>query len=162
MATLTQVIDRLTSLRDGLPLLVEKAAEETKDSYVDMNRAQLFDGKTRTGEDIRPSYFEDPYFQTPQAAQRYSDWKDRVTPSLRRTKGTPNLYINGYYYSSLGAKVSSNGVEITTNNFGNEITQKYGPNLYGLNKEGMDDYKSLYFNPVFRNKVVEIVKVPFV
>lgn len=72
------------------------------------------------------------------------------------------MYINGYYYSSLGAKVSSNGVEITTNNFGNEITQKYGPNLYGLNKEGMDDYKSLYFNPVFRNKVVEIVKVPFV
>src|SRR5690349_16298463 len=66
-----------------------------------LNRKQLLEGKLSTGRDLHPTYLEDPFFKTKEAAQKYSDWKDKITPNPKRKKGVPNLYITGPFHRSI-------------------------------------------------------------
>ena len=108
-------------ITDNAPLLGE------------INLSQLYAGKTRFGIDLSPTYQEDPYFDDKgglPAAQAYSDWKDRITPSKDRRPGVPNLIINGFYYASRRVQVTGDKIEYESDYL--DLTDKYGPGIDGL------------------------------
>lgn len=136
MATLREIAERFEQLQGREIDFFVQAMDEEKQFILDLNREQLYDGKNNEGQDLHPNYFEDPFFESPAQAANYSAWKDRITPNPRRTPGTPNLFINGYYYKSIVIAVDKDGLKFNSP-FGeqNDMNAKYGGKLYGLNKE---------------------------
>jgi len=117
--------------------IVVEAAYEHEEFITASNLSQLWDGKDVNNQNIRPSYLEDPYFKTQKAAERYAAWKFRITPNSNRDKNTPNLFINGYFYSSVAPVANSNFIQVITNSgFGKEVTSKF-TNVLGLTKPHM-------------------------
>jgi hypothetical protein len=132
MAGVRQIRAKVQRLRADLRGLAESSVSQTKDTILQLNKEQLLEGKTALGTDITPSYLTDPYFKTKEAAQRYSAWKDKITPNPNRRSGVPNMYINGYYHNSI--QIEQTGDRLVYNSpFGKakNIDEKY-PNLYGL------------------------------
>lgn len=145
-------ISILSNLRKSIPAISEESVSETKDHFMDLNRDQLMEGKNKTGENISPSYLEDPYFKTKEAAMRYSEWKDRITPSSIRPKGVPNLYIVGKFHNSLSPSVSGGKISVqSTFEDANDIENKYD-GIYGLNGEKKSVYIKESVRPVFNKK----------
>ena len=136
MSTLKQLAPRFEALLGREIEFYAEAVNEEKDFVLDLNREQLYDGKDREGNDLHPTYFEDPYFKSPAQAAGYSRWKDKITPNPRRTPGVPNLFINGYYYKSIVLAVDKQGLKYNSGfDDQNNINQKYGGKLYGLDKD---------------------------
>ncbi|HEY4112188.1 hypothetical protein [Puia sp.] len=136
--------------------------DQSKDELLERNKNQMYDGKTRTGEDISPSYLEDPYFKSPEAAQRYSDWKDDITPNSNRKPGVPNLYINGAFYRSLRIEVSGE-VIITDSSFPEaaDIERKFTTKIFGLGGRYKADFLSDFLKPVFREHIMAATGLNF-
>lgn len=132
MSTIHALRRRLTDLDTGK--IITEAMVENAPLLGEINLSQLYAGKTRKGIDLSPTYQEDPYFDDKgglAAAQAYSDWKDRITPSSERRPGVPNLIINGFYYASRKVVVTGSGVI----NYGSDyldLTAKYGEEIDGL------------------------------
>jgi hypothetical protein len=113
-----------------------EALAECTEEFVNLNREQLLEGLLSTGHEITPSYFEDPFFKTPEAAKRYSDWKDQITPNPKRSKGTPNLFIIGSFHQSISMEVKEGEYEIGSDYKDAEsITGKFTENIFGLDEE---------------------------
>lgn len=112
------------------------------------------EGKGRDGTDLSPTYLEDPYFKTKEAAQRYSDWKDKITPNPIRKSGVPNLYINGFYHNSIGLTITSTSLNFVSKSYmGSDIERKFGERIHGLNTEKRIIYVSGFLRPDFMTKV---------
>lgn len=107
MGTIYTALQFWEEMRDGgIVREVAEAMVFQKEEIHNVLSDQLLEGRDSKGELITPSYFTDSYFKTPEAAQRYSDWKDRISPPTSRPSGTPNLFINGRYHSSLNLVVT--------------------------------------------------------
>lgn len=142
--------------------MIISSLEQTKDALLDLNRDQLYDGKTRDGRDLSPTYQEDPYFKTAEAAQRYSDWKDKITPNPNRKSGVPNLFINGYLHNSMAVKISGQNVFYSASApFGNEVEQKFTDKIYGLGGVYKEEYLKQDLGPVFRSSITSIIGLKF-
>lgn len=140
MATISEVKNRFLALQGKEIGFVVESLQEEKPHILDLNREQLYDGKTSLGQDLHPTYYEDTYFKTLEAAVGYSNWKDKITPNSRRTKGVPNLFINGFFYKSIDVKIDLTGLHFaSTFDDENDIKNKYGVNIYGLHKENKAD-----------------------
>lgn len=98
MGKLLALIEKFKNL--DATRVATSSIELTKDQMLAANREQMLAGKNRLGEDLG-SYLDDPYFKSRESAQRYSDWKDQITPHPTRKKGVPNLFITGPYHRSL-------------------------------------------------------------
>jgi hypothetical protein len=133
--------------------IAEESLERCGDELITYELDQLLDGKTSTGEDITPSYLNDPYFKSKEAAQRYSDWKDKISPTSNRKKGTPNLYINGYYHNTIRVEVTD-GKVIWSSSFpdASEIEIKF-KKIYGLNEESRQEFIPLILRPIFKKNI---------
>lgn len=136
--------------------------EQTKDALLDLNRDQLYDGKTREGKDLSPTYLEDPYFKTREAAQRYSDWKDRITPNPLRKSAIPNIFINGKTYSAFEAGVSGQNVFFKANvPWGADVESKFSDKIFGLGGVYKEEYLNESLGPVFRQSITSITGLKF-
>ena len=135
-----EIYERFEALQGKEIDFVVEAVQEEKEHILDLNREQLYDGKNNEGQDLHPTYFEDPFFKSPAQAANYSNWKDRITPNPRRTPGVPNLFINGYYYKSIVLTVDRQGLNYNSPfDDQNDINDKYGNKLYGLGPEKQAD-----------------------
>jgi hypothetical protein len=156
MGGIRETYRKLQRAKENIPIVAQNAIDETKDFYLDLNREQLMEGKNKVGENLSPSYLDDPYFKSKESAQRYSDWKDKITPNPKRQKGIPNLYINGVYHNSIKSRVI-NGKIVIDSSFksANEIEGTY-KGVYGLSTPFQVDYiKKLrpVFNQLFLQKL---------
>lgn len=140
-----QYINRLNNL-DPLTA-AQEALLQTKEQFLFLQKEQLYEGKNREGKSNRPFYQDDPYFKTPESAQRYSDWKDSITPNPNREKGAPNFFITGYWYDSLDVVVR--GLSIDFPNAIPDIEKKWGEKVLGLDPERRAIYLSTYLLPAF-------------
>lgn len=144
-------------LRRLQQLDVEQAAQQsvanTVEEVLQYNLEQMMEGKRQDGEDISPSYLDDPYFKSKEAAQRYSDWKDEITPNPKRKKGIPNLYIVGAFHGSIRATVSG-GIIKFDSSFpeAEEIEAKFDK-IYGLNAEKRTVYIAEHLRPELMKNV---------
>lgn len=145
--------------RINLQRLIEDNLTEYSEQYLLLQKEQLYEGKMSTGNDLSPSYFEDPYFKTPAAAARYSAWKDKITPNPKRSQGTPNLFINGFLYSKFIVEVKTEGylVDNTSETFPS-IIMKYGPELVGLDNEKKQLYITIA-RPMFMRNMIDEMNV---
>lgn len=136
--------------------VAEEALSKHEEIISTYNQLQLYDGKRSDGRDIFPTYLDDPYFTTRAAAQKYSDWKDKITPNRRRTPGVPNLYINGYFHSTIEAKVQGTDVIIQSSwGVSADIEGKFSEDIYGLNEDSRESFIDQFLNATFEEIVVD-------
>lgn len=131
--------DFFTSRLEAVDLnqVIGKAIELHEGEIVELNRDQLWDGKDASGNDITPSYLDDPYFKTKESAMAYMRWKQKITPNPDRKPETPNMYINGAYYKSLKLDPGTEDFSIKTDSaLGRQIDQKFD-NLEGLTEDSI-------------------------
>jgi hypothetical protein len=134
--------------------IAEEVLNKTSPVALEANKDQLFDGKLSTGEDISPTYLEDPYFKSKESAQRYSDWKDAITPNNRRKKGVPNLFINGAFYQSIEVQAKGGGLLYHSSFYAaSDIESKFSDNVYGLGGEYRDEYLDNNLVPKWQQRI---------
>lgn len=148
MGTILDLLKRVESV-DTDKICIE-VMEHNADVLNDINKQQLYDGKGNDGQDLAPTYLNDPYFKTREAAQRYSDWKDKITPSSVRKPGVPNLYINGYYHNSRKVAISGTRILHTATYKGLEIKTKYADKLDGLAGDYKIEFVNDHLRPAFK------------
>jgi hypothetical protein len=143
--------------------------KDSEQDLNDLNLEQLYSGKTNKGEDIHPSYLEDPYWNDHrfrglpaglQSAQAYSDFKDQITPAPLRNPGSPNLFINGFYHSRRTTLVLPGGdiVHDDSAPFGKDIQRKY-KDIDGLGGRFKKIFMDEYIRPLFNERIGEVVKL---
>src|ERR1044072_4341163 len=99
--TIRQLYNKVEALdTDAIAL---ESIDETTDEIRNYKITQLLDGKNSTGGDMT-TYMSDPFFRTPEAAAKYSRWKDEISPKSNRKSGVKNYFINGYFYDSIQVK----------------------------------------------------------
>lgn len=137
--------------------VIYDSMKQSEPDIRDLNLEQMYDGKTNEGVDITPSYLNDPYWNTHggrKAAQAYSDWKDRITPNPRRTKGTPNLFINGYYHSSITTLVIGDKIVFNSSFISEPDIRSRFKNIYGLGGNYKNIFLKQYLTPVLKEKIL--------
>jgi hypothetical protein len=153
MAGLRAVKAKMMHLRTNIRKLATDSVVETKETLLALNKEQLLEGKNKYGLDLAPTYLDDPYFKSREAAQRYSDWKDRITPNPKRKKGVPNLFIVGTYHNSIEATLQGNKLEVTASfSQAKSIENKY-TGLYGLSAPFKQRYIETDVRPLLYNKI---------
>lgn len=160
MNTIIDVAERIKNLSLNIEKEVSVIIDNTKEQILIKNKQQLMEGIKGDGNEITPSYLNDPYFKTKEAAQRYSNWKDKITPNSKRKSGTPNLYINGFYHNTI--EINVRGEKIITENkttIGKKIEQKYGDTLYGLNETNNQAYIKETFFPALKTYIEETTQL---
>jgi hypothetical protein len=136
----------------------EWISEDDKKKFLTINKQQLWDGKNVFDNNIRPYYSENPYFETPQQAQAYINWKAKVTPNPNRFKDAPNLYINGYFYNTLEVEVKKESFKIKSDDtLGIKITSVH-KNVLGLNEKNKEEIKKNDMIPFFIKFVENYLK----
>jgi hypothetical protein len=120
--------------------IASAALSKHTDDMAEMTRQQLLEGKLSTGKDISPTYLEDPYFKSKDAAQRYSDWKDKITPNQKRKKGVPNLIITGPFHNSIQVDIKGEDF-VYQSSFKNsaDILNKFSEDIFGLTEDSKED-----------------------
>lgn len=132
MSTIYEIHRKIETL--DLWSIVKKVILKYEQKILDYQTGQLFDGKTRLNQDIRPYYTEDPYFKTKAAGVAYAKWKQKLTPNPRRNFKAPNLFINGYFHSMIELMDKGRYIEIGSKSFGKDFDSKF-KNIYGLTDE---------------------------
>jgi hypothetical protein len=151
-----ELLDTIENL--NIKQVAADSLEENKDLFLDLNREQLMEGKLSTGNDISPTYLEDPFFKTREAAQKYSDWKDKITPNPKRKKGVPNLFITGPFHNSLEMEVMKDKGEYEINSTykdAESIMDTFTTDILGLNDEKMEELIEKKLGETFYDKLHE-------
>lgn len=133
--------------------IARETLEGTEEEIRQYNLSQLIDGKTNQGVDISPTYFEDPYFKTQAEAQAYSDWKDRISPRSKRRKGVPNLFINGYFHSTIKVEIQGDSIKYNSSFSDAPDIESTFKNIYGLNPDSRKKFIPFVLRPVFNHLI---------
>lgn len=145
MATIAEMLKRWEAL--DLEDIGGEVVQDTEEELLEANREQMLSGRTSEGTLITPSYSEDPYFNSKEAAMRYAQWKSRISPHPDRPIDTPNLFINGKYHASIDLQVTGDTVNYTTNwGEGIDIENKF-KDIRGLSPENTNVYRREYLFP---------------
>ena len=134
--TIFEKLQQVRSTKENVSTILANSIMDNEREIVYAIQAQLWDGRDGTGKDLTPSYLDDPYFLTRQAAQAYAEWKDKITHNSGRNFYAPNLYINGYFWSTM--KIDRNSMRMVSNGFGTPIISKYGENTFTLDPNDKD------------------------
>ncbi len=107
--------------------------ERNKDHVTSKVKNQLWNGQKPDGSPITPSYLDDPFFKTRKQAEGYANWKfsGGYGRNTTRSKYTPNLYINGYFYSGIDLTINNGSFEVVSH--WAEVGSKYKDAL-GISK----------------------------
>lgn len=151
--TIRDYLNKLIAVKEQLPDAVNNALFQNESKIVDLNKAQLYDGKDVSGNDIRPFYSQDSFFKTQAQAQGYIKWKQKITPNSSRNPDAPNLFINGFHYSMIGLLRKGRDVFIgvkSSNQITSSIESKY-KNIYGLSPDSQEKVNKEIIIPAINN-----------
>ena len=142
MSILSDLRKRVQSVQDGMQSgeIVRLSLLPRRDDILELQRIQLLQGLTSSGDEIRPYYSEDlkpgGYFYSVESAKRYADWKQTLSYPYsveRANADAPNLYINGKFHSELDVEFGSEAVSVVGGTgYAQEIIAKYGLRTFGL------------------------------
>lgn len=145
---LDNLLTRIQSISDGLDngLLVKEVLIPKEADILELQRQQLFEGISSSGEDIHPYYSEDlkpeGYFYSAESAGRYAAWKQSLSYpyEANRNPDAPNLYINGRFHDELGVQFGADALAIIgTTSYAEGIIGKYGITTFGLTGQNWDE-----------------------
>lgn len=148
--TIFEKLQQVRSTKENVSSIISGSIMDNERDIVYAIQNQLWDGKDGTGKDLTPSYLDDPYFLTKKAAQQYAEWKDRITHNSNRNFYAPNLYINGYFWSTM--KIDRNNMRMVSNGFGTPIISKYGENTFVLDPNNKDIFDKIRTSIISNSK----------
>lgn len=157
--TIRDYLNKVRMAKQQLPDVVNDSLFQNESKIVDLNKAQLYDGKDVLGNDIRPFYSEDTFFKTQLQAQGYIKWKQKITPNSSRNPNAPNLYINGHHYSMIG--LLKNGIDVfiglkSKDSITYSIDTKF-KNIYGLTPQNQDKVNKEIIIPTINEFLTKIL-----
>ncbi len=143
MATATEMIERLQGLniRD---LLIE-SIEETAQQYVELNTAQLYEGKDGNDQPLNPTY----------ASPKYARVKNEMNPTPGY--GNPDLKLTGAFYGGYELRVEGDDlVKDSDVEYADDLFAKYGNAIGQLDEANHEQYVNEEMAPVLYEKVREL------
>jgi len=139
MSSIQEMIDKLQKI--NFNDILDEVLEPLIPEIIELNKEQLFSGKTVKGTDIHPLYSEDPYFNSAAQAKAYAMWKQRpeFNPmgKMGRNPDAPNLYIIGVWHSNIKGFLEDKYLEIDAVGFGSGLDAKW-KDIYGLTEQHLD------------------------
>lgn len=139
MEKLNALIYRLETIERTLPQWVQDVLTANRGEILYLQSEQLMDGKASDGNDIRPYYSEDSYFQTRAQMEWYRNWKQQITPNPNRNPDAPNLYIDGTFHSELAVMFDTDGFTVDGGTaYAKSIVNKYGIGSFGLTDDNLN------------------------
>lgn len=142
MAYTRDIIERLQGL--NLESLLTESIAETAAQYVDLNTAQLYQGKDGDGQAISPLY----------RSNGYADEKSRMNSAPGY--GVPDLKLTGAFYRGYTVRVEGQDLVKDSNvEYADELFNKYGNAIGQLNEVNHEEYVERELAPVLYDKVRE-------
>lgn len=145
MSVLRDILQRVERYRDGMESgsLIRGVLEAREGDIMELQQRQLLEGKSSSGENLRPFYSEDlkpgGYFWSVETAGRYAAWKVSLSypyEVTRENPDAPNLYINGRFFDELEIRFGSDSMTIAGGTmYAAGIVAKYGLSNFGLSDE---------------------------
>ena len=153
----------LSSRIDNIGTELGKIVSENKGVLLNLNRDQLLSGRNNEGELLGPTYLNDPYFLTREAAESYSKMKYRLESEHRsmllfpqiypsKPKDVPNLIVTGAFQNTMFIRTSADSFEIdATYKEARDINQKYDNKVYGIAPPSVDYFFRQYIKERLKN-----------
>lgn len=120
--TIGQMLNKAQKFERGFKKKIAQTLRENKKVVLDLQKSQLLSGIDAEGQPLTPTYTSDPFFKSPEAAERYKKRKEAKEPihdGLKRydifgRKGsdTPNLIYTGKFHKSLRVEVGEDSLRI--------------------------------------------------
>lgn len=160
MATIKEALDNVTAFVNGFEGEIQNTMDSNKSLVREFVTEQLYSGVNGNDKPLRPTYLNDPWFPTYEAAKRYAKMKKRITKPTPSFQGypardiyTPNLIITGEFYDSIRVSSSSKGLKIETrgSDIGPDIERKYGSAILGVGGKSREYFLKYVLNPALKN-----------
>lgn len=120
----------------------EGALDDTADDFAELNTQQMYRGLDSTGQPIAPQY----------ARADYAQMKNQMNPAPGY--GTPDLYLTGAFYRGYTLRVEGGQVtEDSDVDYADDLTEKYGPDIWGLDDENLASYRTGPFWEALKERV---------
>jgi hypothetical protein len=153
---------KIEDMAFGLGNIVQNLTENTaeviqfyKKEMADRVRAQLFNGTGGDGNPLHPTYSEDPFFKSRQSMEGYIAWKTAASGVGVPSNGSPNMFINGTFHSSIEFVDCPGGVEVTSDYKDAEaIFEKWGRDGFVPD----DEYLEQEIAPVAEERIETIIR----
>ncbi len=166
---MNRLVEKVENLQTELVRLTAEIISEDLEILEELQKDQLYAGRDASGDFVSPSYLEDTFFKSPEAAERYAQRKDRIQArdsgmaiSLFGPKpyDVPDLIITGrLVYDSVRASISNNTLAINFSGMGARINEKkYRGVLDGLSDIVWQHYREFYFLPKFLDRIEDYFK----
>jgi hypothetical protein len=166
MGTIREIKEKYERAYNAIPDVVADRVAQTSDVILDLNKDQLLQGRNADGELLSPTYTNDPYFETPDAADRYFRMK-RALEGHHRARmryvelygekpiDVPNLIVTGPFQDSMFIRTTRTFYVINSMyQDANEINEKYKGRVFGLAPKTREFY---YFGFI-RRSILELYK----
>ena len=161
MATIDEVYDAVKRWNDGFEDKCVECMSSNQGVFVQMICEQMYSGLKGDGTYITPSYDDDPFFDEPgmwfHDSEGYKAWKGAITPPMSssllglppRPYDTPNLFINGKFYSEIYSVAGDRQIEIQVVESGDgpSILGKYGDELFDIGSVAVQYFNEEYLIP---------------
>lgn len=132
MATIKQLLDRWQNLR--VQPLISNAIERTQANFIELQKAQLYAGKTVTGAAIGEKH--------PYRSHEYAIFKHEMNPAPGI--GNPDLFLTGSTYDGLDTEVGDEAITVFSNDEkGPELDAAYPGAIAGLGGIYLEEYQKV-------------------
>lgn len=136
---LQTLLTRAQDYLQNIDMYIGQVVERYPNEVMNMLYQQMQEGQGANGE-FRPSYSQDPWFRSAEKANNYAQWKSRINPNPARDSDTPDLYIDGTFYSEIGVRFGTFELEYyPETSYAAEIMNKYGRDQFDLNQKYRDE-----------------------
>lgn len=123
--------------------IIQDSITDNAEAMGELNKKQLYTGKDKTGEFLRPY-----------RSQLYADIKYQMNPVPGY--GNPDLRVTGAFYRGIQVKVSGDSINIkSTDEKGEALEKKYGAEIFGLGKELKKEFLDEKLRPAIKEKILQ-------
>jgi len=142
-----RLIERLQNFQNSIPMIISEVVSENENDILTNVKDSLWDGKSGSGEDLL-HFVQDPFFKTQDQAIAYMNWKNAKFPNPNRNPNSPNLFINGYFYSTLEVDLAGDQITVLSRDsaLGIDVIRKYGINTFSMT--------DAFYNDVLRVEIL--------
>lgn len=148
------MIERVQTMNKQTETVAAQTIEETKEAYLELNASQLARGVDKNGDPITL----DGHGYTPYT----KDLKEKYGSGIGAITDHVTLYMTGAMYKSEALGVTGNDIALNFNTeYSDEVLERTGDTVLGLNADSREDYIHGPFVEALRQKIVDILKVPF-
>jgi hypothetical protein len=145
MAFLGAMIQRFEGL--DTRQIIQESFEESADAYADINASQMFGGRNKEGDPIKPTYA-------------------RLTVEIKQSKGQPTdrvtLRDTGDFYKGIYVKLEGTQIVVdSTDEKSLDLQDKYGPEIFGLTADNTREFVFGPFWSVIKQKLNDRLQLSF-